>query len=122
MGQYDGISGEQLRADLLHFSELLKRLDGEGALLRSAAELQVVLGQLRQKLFAWEVRASLLPDEGEVIRPTPPEDIGGEEGADLADIAWLEDSLRVVREAMERQMEARDEWRNWGPGSFDEQE
>lgn len=121
MGQYDGISGEQLRADLIRFSQLLQRLDGEGVLLRSAAELQVVLGQLRQKLFAWEVRASLLPDEGEVIRPSPPENVGSDERLDLVDETWIEDSLRVVREAMERQMEARDEWRNWGPGSFDEQ-
>jgi|GEM_PF-1517598 len=121
MGQYDGISGEQLRADLLRFSELLQRLDGEGALLRSAAELQLVLGELRQKLFAWEVRAGLLPDEGEPVHPCPPKEIGRDEGEDPAGTSWLEDSLRVVREALERQMEAQDEWRNPDSGSCDGQ-
>ncbi len=115
MGQFDRISGEQLRADLLRFGELIRRLENEGKLLRSAAELQTILGHLRQKLFAWEVRASLLPEED-----TPPQSSDDESvqpGWDDERIAgWLDDSLRVVREAMEREVEAREEWDKWGPG------
>lgn len=112
MGQFDRISGEQLRADLLRFGELIRQLENEGKLLRSAAELQTILGHLRQKLFAWEVRASLLPDDE--TPPQEPDDETVEPGWEDEGLAiWLDDSLRVVREAMEREVEAREEWGRW---------
>lgn len=110
MGQFDRISGEELRADLLRFSELIHRLEAEGTLLRSAAELQTVLGHLRQKLFAWEVRVSLLA-EGPVPLVGPPDEVVDEEWEEEQPSVWLDDSLRVVQEAMEREMEAKEEWR-----------
>lgn len=139
MGQYDRISGSQLRADLLHFSQLILTLEREGRILRSAAELQHLLGELRQKLFAWEVRASLDPEsplereagpnpgiEGPPAPPEPEpaaeagESAGAGPSAD-ADDGQLRHSLRVVREAIQRQSEMAEEWSNPFDGDLEEE-
>jgi len=102
MGQYDDISSEELRADLVRFAELVLRLQEHDGLLVSPADLQKILGELRQKLFAWEIRRSRhLGDAGS------PEDRGG---ATAASGAGEDTSLRVVREALERQERMIQEW------------
>lgn len=108
MGRYDKITPEVLRADLVRFARLLLRLDREGALLDRSVEIQETLGELRQKLFAWEVRATtrLLPPSP----PTPAREWTAEHDADDLVDPSLMDSLRIVREALEREEELREEW------------
>jgi len=108
MGQYDDITEAQLRADLVRFAELLLRLEAEGGLLVSPADLQKILGELRQKLFAWEIRCSRYLD------PVPPA-LSSPDLPSLPD--GSPDSLRVVREAIQRQREM---LREWSSGSGDE--
>jgi hypothetical protein len=103
MGQYDDITETQLRADLVRFAELLLRLEAEGGLLVSPADLQKILGELRQKLFAWEIRCSRFLDPVDPPGGSSLHEPAGGEGA-------LPDSLRVVREAIERQREMLREW------------
>jgi hypothetical protein len=103
MGQYDDITEAQLRADLVRFAELLLRLEAEGGLLVSPADLQKILGELRQKLFAWEIRCSRFLDPVDPPGGGPLHEPAGGEGT-------LPDSLRVVREAIERQREVLREW------------
>jgi ribonuclease PH len=45
MGKYDDITPERLRSDLVAFAELLMRLNEEDGLLRSAAEIQRLIGR-----------------------------------------------------------------------------
>jgi len=49
-------SAEELRAELVRFARRLLELEETGRLLDSPADLQTVLGELRSRLFAWEVR------------------------------------------------------------------
>ena len=118
MGKYDGISAARLRGDLVAFARLLLRLEREGTLLESPADLQRLLGELRRKIFAFEVRAPRLP-LGSGGSPKPPADTPGPEfadsgeerpgGTDPAD-AILRESRKVIREAMKREEEMIREW------------
>lgn len=101
MGLYDDISPEDLRIDLRRFAELIVRLDNEGQLLDATPRLLKVLGDLRAKIFAYEVRVTgrLLPREEEETSKE------------------IEDARRIVEEAIERFQEAEKEWtRPWEPG------
>ena len=101
MGQYDDISSAELRADLVLFAELVLRLQEDDGLLVSPADLQKILGELRQKLFAWEIRRSRhLGDAGS-------SEVRGDA---TASGAGEDTSLRVVREALERQERMIQEW------------
>lgn len=119
MGRYDDIPPEQIRADLVRFARLLLRLDEEGRLLRSIPHVQSLLGDLRQKLFAHEVRGT---------RNLPGADAEGhsdEDGdsmglMDAVDDAGIRDSLRIVREALARQEEAAEEWGSIEDGPVDD--
>jgi hypothetical protein len=105
MGQYDDISQERLRADLVRFAKLILRLEEEGGLLTSPADLQKILGELRQKLFAWEIRSSRhLGQPREEGSGSPREEPAGAESPSLRE------SLRVVREAIRREEELLKEW------------
>lgn len=97
MGKYDDISPEELRSDLIRFARLILQLEEEGGLLASAAEVQKLMGDLRRKLFAYEIRGTpkLGSEEAEAPAETDP---------------LVEESLRVVREALERQEEMIDDW------------
>ncbi|MEX2527582.1 MAG: hypothetical protein WEA09_08080 [Gemmatimonadota bacterium] len=108
MGRFDEITPAVLRADLVRFARLLLRLDREGSLLDGSVEIQETLGELRQKLFAWEVRATtrLLPPSP----PTPAREYSAGHDPDAMDEPSLMDSLRIVREALEREEELREEW------------
>jgi hypothetical protein len=106
MGQYDDIPPEQIRADLVRFARLLLRLEEEGRLLRSIPHIQAILGDLRQKLFAHEVRGTRhLPPAEKPPLQLPPSPAPAE-----AEDVLLRDSMRVVKEARERQEEAIREW------------
>jgi len=108
MGRYEDIPPEQLRADLVRFARLLLRLDEEGRLLRAVPHVQSLLGDLRQKLFAYEVRGTnQLPrtDGPDGEDPSLETGMAGEDPG-------IRDSLRIVREALARQDEATREWLN----------
>jgi len=75
-------SEEELRAELVRFARRVLRLEEEGRLLSSPADLQTVLGELRRRLFEWEVRRAA--------------ELGGQQG-----VPGVGDSEQVVREAQE---------------------
>lgn len=103
MGRYDDIDPEEVRRHIVRVARLILRMDDEGRLLREAPRLQKLLGDLRQRLFAYEVRctADLGPAEtSEEEEGSGPEDV---------DDPVLSESLRIVREALERQRELTEE-------------
>ena len=106
MGAYDDITSEELRERLVRFARLILKLEQREELLDRSPELMKLLGELRRMLFAWEVRctARLAPREEEPGAGAAPE--GGEEDP------LIDDSLRVVREALERERELQDELRD----------
>ncbi len=120
MGKYDDISADRLRADLVAFAQLILRLDQEDAVLVSPADLQRMLGDLRQKIFAYEIRNSRMRDEG----PSRPQEPGSDEGeaGDSGSGRAMEDSLRVVREAIRRTEEMLQEWEGQVPEDHDDDE
>ncbi len=81
---------DTVRAQLVYLSNLIRRLDEEGALLRAIPLLLRRLGDIRRVLFDYEVRVTerLLPIEDPVER----------------------DSRRIVREAAEREQRLSEEW------------
>ncbi|MBI4409552.1 MAG: hypothetical protein HY561_07575 [Gemmatimonadetes bacterium] len=93
MGTNDDISPDSLRAELRRFAELILRLDGEGHLLHATPRILKLLGDLRSKLFAYEVRGTgrLAPPPPEAAPP------GGGPG--------------IVDDALRRQREAEAEWK-----------
>lgn len=102
MGKYDDISAERLRTDLVRFAELLLRLDKEDGLLTSPADIQRILGELRQKLFAWEVRRSRSLGAG------APQ--AGTDAPVSAEDPTVSESLRIVKEALRREGELLRAW------------
>lgn len=104
MGKYDDIPPERLRADLVRFARLILRLEADGRLLHEVPGIQRLIGNLRQKLFAYEVRSTSRLEAAQPDKDTHPEDAG------------LGESLRIVRDAIERQERMRAEWDEAGPG------
>lgn|SRR5688572_29292965 len=101
MGLYDDITPDGLRADLRHFADLIQRLDAEDRLLEATPRLLKVLGDLRAKIFAYEVRVTgrLFPREK---RPEGPH---------------VGEARKIVEDAIRRIEEAEREWtRPWDPG------
>ena len=106
MGRYDDITPEQLRAELLRFAELIQRMDRDQLLLRASPRILKLLGELRQMLFAFEIRAAR--HLGGKDLPGSDAPTGGEAAA--ADHPYLDqESLRIVREALAREKELQDE-------------
>ena len=98
MGLYDDIKPDELAADLRRFAELILRLDSEGRLLEAAPNLLRILGDLRAKIFAYEVRAT----DRLAARLEEPEEV--------------REARRVIEEAIRRAREAQSEWgRPWSP-------
>jgi len=89
----------EVRAALMAFSDMIRRFDAEGTLLRHLPLLMGRLGDLRHMLFEYEVRVTerLLPSEDPAER----------------------ESRRIVREARERERESGDEW-SGGDGTGDD--
>lgn len=102
MGKYDDITPERLRSELLRFARLITKMEEEGVLLDKTPSVLRMLGELRQMLFAHEVRYTrkLLPPEKTQDQPVEP--------ADAADPA-TEDSRRIVEEALRREKELQEE-------------
>jgi hypothetical protein len=113
MGQYDDISESRLRADLVAFAQLILRLDRENGVLSSPADLQRLLGDLRQKIFAYEVRS------GRLATDPPAEDgqIGEAKSRSRRrpEDPVLRESIKVVREALLRSEEMVREWEGIPP-------
>jgi hypothetical protein len=99
MGKYDDITPERLRSELLRFARLITKMEEDGVLLDKTPSVLRLLGELRQMLFAHEVRYTkkLLPaeraEEKPVERPDPA----------------LEESRRIVEEALRRERELQEE-------------
>lgn len=84
----------EVRAALMAFGDLIRRLDADDRLLRTLPLIMGRLGDLRHLLFEYEVRVTerLLPTDDPVER----------------------DSRRIVREAVENEQDGPQEW---GPGA-----
>ncbi|MDX1577864.1 MAG: hypothetical protein R3266_05240 [Gemmatimonadota bacterium] len=80
----------EVRAALVAFADLVRRLDADDRLLRTLPLIMGRLGDLRHLLFEYEVRVTerLLPSESPEER----------------------ESRRIVREAIEGEKEAPEEW------------
>lgn len=102
MGKYDEMPPEELRERLVRFARLILRLEEEGELLEKAPQILKLIGDVRQMLFAYEVRCTAR------LGPEEEEGEAGEQGGGEEDPAILE-SLRVVEEALEREKELLDE-------------
>lgn len=102
MGRYDDITPEQARAELLRFAELIQRMDREQILLRSSPRILKLLGELRQMLFAFEIRGARHLGGKDLPGPQ-----GGPAQAELDPDEAA--SLRVVEEAMQRERELQEE-------------
>jgi len=120
MGKYDDISAEQLRDDLVAFATLILRLDAEDGVLTSPADLQSLLGELRRKLFAYEVRATrrFQADSAETG------DDATESGStsETTGNRTVSESMRIVREALRREEELLREWNRADPNGEDERD
>jgi hypothetical protein len=103
MGRYDDITPEKLRSELLRFAELIQRMDRDELLLRSSPRILKMLGELRQMLFAYEIRGAR--HLGGKDLPGPPDLAGGSEGPAGVDPG----SWRVVQEALKREKELQEE-------------
>ena len=107
MGRYDDITPKQMRAELLRFAELIQRMDREQLLLRASPRILKLLGELRQMLFAFEIRAARHLGGKDLPGSAGP---AGDEAASSLDHPSLDrESLRIVREALEREKELQDE-------------
>ena len=98
MGRYDDITPDELRAQLLRLARLIRAMEKRDVLLQRTASILKLLGELRQMIFAYEVR---------VTKNLVPSD------ADAASDAAVGDSLRIVNEALDRERELQDELRNF---------
>lgn len=106
MGQYDNIGEDQLRRDLLRLATLVRKLQDEGRLLDEIPRLLKIFGDLRQKMFAYEIRAAegLVPKDEEESRQ-------------------IEESRRIVEEALESEHARLQEWKTlWSPEGDAEEE
>jgi hypothetical protein len=107
MGLYDNILPDDLRADLRRFAELILDLDAHHQLLEATPRLLKVLGDLRAKIFAYEVRST-----GRLF----PKEEGENEPKRDKDAPALDESRRIVEEAIRRLEEMEKEWTHpWEP-------
>lgn len=107
VGKYDGIEPAALRTALVAFANALLDLDKKGTLLVRAPELQKMMGDLRQMLFAYEIRCTeKLPI---VLREA--------ENQEVENDPVIRASLRIVQEAVKREADLADSWRNGDAGN-----
>ncbi len=91
----DDVAARELKAELRRLADTILDLEARGRLLAEAPGLLKLLGDVRSRVFAWEVRlARPRPDPA----PAPPASPATQE------------SGRVVEEAMQREQEAEQEW------------
>lgn len=98
MGRYDDITPDELRRQLLRLARLIRAMEKKGVLLQRTPSLLRLLGELRQMIFAYEVRVTR--------NLAPADDV--QEGAEEESLL-LGESMRIVREALDRERELQDE-------------
>jgi hypothetical protein len=104
MSAYDEITPEALTDSLVRAARLVLKLEEDGVLLAETPGLLELFGELRQMLFAYEVRCT-----GNLVPPDRAESRGEAAADEDPNVA---DSLRIVREALEREQELQDELRD----------
>ncbi len=92
---FDEAAARALQAELRQLADTILDLEARGRLLAEAAALLKQLGDVRSRIFAWEVR---------LARPRPDPAPAAPPSADALE------SGRVVEEAMQREQEAEQEW------------
>lgn len=105
MGRYDDITDARLRSEIARFARILQRMEEMGETLERTADILTLLGELRQMVFAWEVRATFKKDPPEPLPPREPRRPRRREN----------DSDRIVREAREAEERLRREMEDDGP-------
>lgn len=95
MAHHDDITDDQLREELVSFAQLILLLDRKNALLDRSASVLRLLGEMRRMVFAWEVKVT---DRESPVRPRRP-------GGSTPSLEDDDPSMRVVREALEREQE-----------------
>ncbi len=108
MARHDDMPEDQLREELVSFARLILLLDRKDALLDRSASLLRLLGDLRRMVFAYEVRVTNHEGPPKPRRPGVPGRLPA---------ATEDPSLRIVREALEREQELLQEL---GGETFDE--
>lgn len=101
----DQVDPERLRQDLLRLARLIGKLDEQGRLLESSPDLMRLMGNLRAKLFEYEVRHTgrLLPQPED-----PPEVV---------------EAQRIIEEAARALEEAEEGWRRpWSPEADEDED
>lgn len=132
MGKYDNIPPDRIREALLRFALLVVRLEKEGVLLDAVPDLQSLMGDLRRMLFAHEVRGAPESEEETSAEDRPRGARSGGDGPDRKEPlegegmsqggAGTGESLRIVREALERERDFLRELEESGPTEEDEEE
>lgn len=92
MGRYDDISDIRLRSEIARFARILQRMEEKGEILDRTADILTLLGELRQMVFAWEVRETFRGEAGNREASDGPTDPGGQAESE---------STRIVRDAQE---------------------
>lgn len=121
MGKYDGISDDLLRHEIARFARILQRMEAKGETLERTADILTLLGELRQMVFAWEVRETFRGEAEEEAAeppraPTPPPVPPAPAVPETP--AGESESERIVREAREGEELLRREMEgDEGPGT-----
>jgi len=114
MGRYDDIEPDDLRQSLVRVARLILRLEEDGTLLRESPRLQKLLGDLRQRLFAYEVRSTAK------LGPHSDAEETGTDAEEKKEDPILRISRRIVEEARKREEKLREELE--GGGSSDDED
>ena len=72
MGRYDGISDYKLRSEVARFARILQRMEENDEVLDRTADILTRLAELRQMVFAWEVKATYQSADDELPAPDSP--------------------------------------------------
>lgn len=100
MGRYDDITDARLRSEVARFARILQRMEEKDEILDRTADILNLLAELRQMVFAWEVKCTFSEDgEAETGRR---EDLVSGSGRPRRKRKKEEtDGERIVREARE---------------------
>ncbi len=138
MGRYDDITDERLRAELTRFARLVLRMEEEGVLIDRTHSVLRLLGELRQMVFAHEVRNTV---RDQPPRPHPltrqerlerdarardadqPDSVpeSGPPSAPPSGRESAQESFRIVREALDRERALLDELTGEVPSDEDDE-
>lgn len=103
MGRHDDITEDRLRDELVSFARLILLLDRKDALLDRSASILRLLGEMRQMVFAWEVRVTDREAPPQPRRPAA-DPLPADADPPVDDL-----SSRIVREAIARERELLEE-------------